>query len=129
MEYVKSKSEKRLIVEAVVNGRVANFLIDKGVSVGLMDVNQRKDFDLAVGRRYPGTLVGAGGEMKNVKHCDSFAYMGGKPMSQFLLADIGSVVKSIRKETGIDILGIISLPQMKVCGMQLDTNDDLIIIE
>ena len=129
MEYVKSKSEKRLIVEAVVNGRAANFLIDTGASVGLMDVELRKDFDLAVGRRYPGTIVGAGGEMKDIKYCNTFAYIGDKPISQFLLADIEPVVNSIKRETGIHILGIISLPQMKSAGISLDCNDNLIIIE
>lgn len=126
---IGSKSEKRLIVEALVNGRAAHFLIDTGASVGLMDYGQRKDYGLDVGRKYDGTIVGAGGEMRGVRHCNTFVDFGGKQVPQFLLADISPVVDSIRRETGLEILGIMSLPQMKMTGIQIDTNDNLIIIE
>lgn len=129
MKQIHSQSDKRLIVEGLVNGRAAYFLIDTGASVGLMDYDQRKDYDLEVGRKFSGTVVGAGGEMRGVKHCNTFVHMEDKVIPQFLLADIGDVVKSIKRETGIEILGIISLPQMKMCGIQIDANDNLIIIE
>lgn len=129
MKQIHSQSDKRLIVEGLVNGRAAYFLIDTGASVGLMDYDQRKDYDLEVGRKFSGTVVGAGGEMRGVKHCNTFVHMEDKVIPQFLLADISDVVKSIKRETGIEILGIISLPQMKMCGIQIDANDNLIIIE
>lgn len=125
----KSISEKRLIVEGRVNGMAAYFLIDTGASVGLMDDNQVRDYDLVKGRRYNGTLIGAGGEMRGVRHCNTFVELEGKTIPQFLLADISGVVDSIRRETGIEILGIISLPQMKMCGIGIDANDNEIIIE
>lgn len=129
MERIKSISEKRLIIEGLVNGKDAYFLIDTGASVGMMDYGKRYDYDLKVGRRYGGTLMGASGEMRNVRHCDTFLHIGDKVVPQFLLADISGVVESIQRETGIEILGIISLPQMKMCGISLDCNDNLIIIE
>lgn len=129
MTKIESQSDKRLIVEGLVNGKTAHFLIDTGASVGLMDYSQRKDYDLVVGNRYHGTLVGAGGELRNVRMCNTFVNLGGRQIPQFLLADIDSVVGSIRRETGIEILGIIGLQQMKICGIQIDTNDNLIIIE
>lgn len=129
MKRIKSLSEKRLVVEGKVNGKEACFLLDTGASVGLMDDNQIRDYDLAKGRRYNGTLIGAGGEMRGVRHCDTFVEFEGKTIPQFLLADISGVVDSIRRETGLEILGIISLPQMKMCGIGIDTNDNEIIIE
>ena len=129
MIQLNSKSTKRLIVEGQVNGKAANFLIDTGASVGLIDNNQVKKYGLLVGKRFNGTLVGAGGEMCNIKHCNTFVEVGGKSIPQFLIADIEGVVKSIERETGIKILGIISLPQMKMVGMNVDSNDNLIIIE
>lgn len=126
---LKSKSTKRLIIEGIVNGKSANFLIDTGASVGLIDDTQVKKYGLLVGKRFNGTLVGAGGEMCNIKHCNTFVEVGGKSIPQFLIADIEGVVKSIERETGIKILGIISLPQMKMVGMNVDSNDNLIIIE
>lgn len=126
---LKSKSTKRLIIEGIVNGKAANFLIDTGASVGLIDDTQVKRYGLSVGKRFNGTLVGAGGEMCNIKHCNTFVEVGGKSIPQFLIADIEGVVKSIKRETGVEILGIISLPQMKMVGMNVDANDNLIIIE
>ena len=58
---IKSKSEKRLIIEGKVNGKTAYFLVDTGASLALMDYGQRKKYDLAVGKSYHGTIVGAGG--------------------------------------------------------------------
>lgn len=129
MKRIKSKSEKRLIIEVKVNGKTAPMLIDTGASVGFMDNKQRKDYGLLVGKDFQGSLVGAGGEIHNVKHCNTMAEFEGKLIPQFLLADISDVVKSIKRETGIKILGIISLPQMKIVGLGVDANDNEIIIE
>lgn len=129
MEQIKSLSDKRLIVECDVNGKKGNFLIDTGAAVALIDRSKVKKFGLLTGRRYPGTLVGAGGEIKDVYYCNTFAYLAGKTIPQFLLADISNVRDSIKRETGYEILGIISLPQMKMAGVQIDANDNLIIIE
>ena len=126
---IKSETEKRLIVEGQVNGKSAYFLIDTGASVGLIDKEKKKKYGLKEGFRYHGTLIGAGGEMKDVKHCDTFVEFEGKTIPQFLLADISDIVKSIKRETGIEILGIISLPQMKFAGIGIDANDMEIIIE
>ena len=122
MKRIKSISEKRLIIEAEVNGKSAFFLLDSGASIALIDSDKKKVYGLKVGRKYSGTIVGAGGEMSNIRCCDTFVHFEGKTITQFLLADIGNVVRSIKKETGIEILGIISLPQMSMIGMNLDIN-------
>lgn len=129
MKRLKSVSEKRLIIEGKVNGKAACFLLDTGASVGLFDKNRRKEYDLAEGRKFSGTLVGAGGEMRGVRHCDTFVELEGKTIPQFLLADISGVVDSIRRETGIEILGIISLPQMSMIGMNIDVNSQEVWLE
>lgn len=129
MEKIRSLSDKRLIVECTVNGRQGNFLVDTGASVGLIAEDRVRKFGLLEGRRYPGTLIGAGGEIGGVRYCNTFANLKGKDIPQFLIADISAVRESIRRETGVEILGIISLPQMKIAGMQVDANDNLIIIE
>lgn len=129
MERIKSKSDKRLIIEVLINDKKAYFLIDTGASVGLIDKNQKKKYDLAIGKKFNGSLVGAGGEIDDVRYCNTLIDFSGKVISQFLVSDIDSVVKSIKRETGIDILGIISLPQMKFAGLGIDANDMEIIIE
>lgn len=129
MKRVKSISDKRLIVEGSVNGKIAHFLIDTGACVGLVDEDKIKEYGLIRGKRYGGTLIGVGGEMDNVRHCDTFVHIHDKVIPQFLLADISEIVKSIKRETGIEILGIISLPQMKLAGIGIDANDNEIILE
>lgn len=129
MKRIKSISDERIIVEGKVNGKEAFFLVDTGASVGLMDSNQRDDYGLVRGRKYNGTIIGAGGEMSNVRHCDTFLNIEDRVIPQFLLADIEGVVESINRETGVKILGIISLPQMKMANISLDCNDNLIILE
>ena len=129
MERIKSLSDKRLIIEGIVNDKPAYFLLDSGASVALIDKDRKKEYGLKEGRRFEGTIIGAGGEMRNVRHCDTFVHFGGKVIPQFLLADISGVVKSIKKETGIEILGIISLPQMSMIGMNIDINSSEVWLE
>ena len=129
MERVKSKSNKRLIIEGKVNGKSAYFLLDTGASVGFMDRSQTRVYGLEEGRKFGSSVVGAGGEMKNVHYCTTMLDYYGKKIPQFLIANIGGVVESIEHETGIKILGIVSLPQMRIAGLGIDANDKEIIIE
>lgn len=129
MKKFKSLSDKRLIIEAEVNGKKGFFLIDTGASVGLIAEDKVKKFDIVRGRKYPGSLVGAGGEMEDVYYCNTLVRFGGKDIPQFLITDISGVRNSIERETGIEILGIIGLSQMKITSMQVDANDNMIIIE
>lgn len=126
---LKSKSDKRLIVEGKVNDKTAYFLIDTGATVGLINKDKIKEFDLLVGKKYRGTLIGVGGEINNIKYCNTFICVGDRSIPQFLLADISSVVNSIKNQTGIEILGIISLPQLKIANISIDCNDNEIILE
>ena len=129
MKQFKSLSDKRLFIEAEVKGKKGFFLIDTGASVGLIAEDKVKKFDIVRGRKYPGSLVGAGGEMEDVYYCNTLVRFGGKDIPQFLITDISGVRNSIERETGIEILGIIGLSQMKITSMQVDANDNMIIIE
>lgn len=130
---MESLSKKRLIVNATINGYEAPFLVDTGATVGLIDRNRINEFRINQGPKYNGTLVGAGGKMRGVRYCYSLAVLTdgdkSKSIGQFLLADIDAIVESIEAQTGIRILGIISLPQMKVAGVNIDANSNLVTLE
>lgn len=128
MKKIKSLSEKRLIIPARLNGKDANFLVDTGATVALISDRIKKKYGLIVGREFPGSLIGAGGSF-SAYYCNTPATLEDKTLTQFLLADISNVAESIKRETGIEIHGIISLPQMQFVGMQIDANDHLIILE
>lgn len=78
---IASKSNKRLIIEGVVNNKVASFLIDTGASVGLIDKNQIKKYGLTKGPKYNGTLVGAGGELSTPSICNDIIDVGNKKIN------------------------------------------------
>lgn len=67
--------------------------------------------------------------MEDVYYCNTLVRFGGKDIPQFLITDISGVRNSIERETGIEILGIIGLSQMKIIGLQVDANDNMITIE
>ena len=129
MDKIKSKSDKRLIIEGTVNGIKVNFLIDTGASVALISESHKRKLGLIEGKPFNGSLIGAGGNISGVYICNTFPVINGKQFSQFLITDIDTIISSIKRETGIEIVGIISLPQMKMNGIQIDTNDNLIIFE
>lgn len=116
---------KRPIVECTINGKTANFLLDTGASVAFIDREFVGEYGIEQGKKYHGTLVGVGGAMRGVRYCNTFVTLpNGKDVAQFLLADISAVRASIKEETGIDIVGIVSYPQMKFAGITL-TNKNI----
>lgn len=111
---------KRPIVECAINGKVANFLLDTGASVAFIDREFIGEYGIEQGKKYNGTLVGVGGAMRGVRYCNTFVTLpNGREVAQFLLADISAVRASIKEETGIDIVGIISWPQMSFVGITI----------
>lgn len=127
MEKINSLSDKRIIITAKMNGRDAKFLIDTGATVGLVARNIQKKYGLSIGRKFPKPLVGAGGEF-DAFYCNTPAYIGNRPITQFLLADISGVVESVKSQTGMEIQGIISLAQMRMVGMTINTNDNTVTV-
>ena len=125
---MKSLSNKRLIINGKVNGKDWPFLLDTGASIALIDKDMIKKAKLIKGKSYNGTIVGAGGELEDLHYCNSFVeFPNYKKIAQFILADISHVKDSIYRETGIEILGIISLPQMKFLNIQLDLANENVL--
>ena len=52
MKQFKSVSEKRLIVDCIINSIHAYFLIDTGASIGLIDDNKMNRYKLVKGKKY-----------------------------------------------------------------------------
>lgn len=127
MDIIRSISDKRIIITARLNGKDANFLVDTGATVGVIDERVRKKYGLVIGKKFPKPLVGAGGEF-DAYFCHTPAYIGNIPLSQFLLADIREVVRAINSQTGMEIQGIISLAQMRFAGMVINTKDNTITV-
>ena len=127
---MKSLSNKRLIIEVGVGSNRANFLLDTGASVGIINRYEAKRLKIKEGRPYKGSIVGAGGTMRNINYCDTLIQLpNNKQVGQFLIADIANVCDSIYYETNVSVVGIISLPQMKMAGINIDANSNEITFE
>lgn len=128
MKIIKSLTKKRIIVTAQVNGKDANFLIDTGATVALISDGIKRKYKLSVGKEYHLPIIGAGGDFY-ARYCNTPAYIEDKPFTQFLVADIDNIIGSIKRETGIEIHGIMSLPQMQFAGVRINTKDNTLIID
>lgn len=117
---MKFISTKRPIIECAIGGKPAAFLLDTGAAVAFIDREFIGEYGIEQGKKYHGTLVGVGGAMRGVRYCNTFVTLpNGREVAQFLLADISAVRASIKEETGIDIVGIVSYPQMQFAGITL----------
>ena len=125
MVTIKSVSDKRIIVPGMINGREYYFLVDTGASVALIN---EKVHGLDIGKRFGGSIEGAGGSIK-ARICNTFVKIGGKDFSQFLATDMDNLIASIKEETGVEIAGIIALPQMRFYGVEIDTETFTLNIE
>ena len=124
---LKSETDKRIIVRGDLNGKEAKLLIDTGAVAGILDKSAVKYYDLKVNKNKKFSMEGAGGKF-NAYLCETPLVLGDKLMYQFLVADISNLVKSIHRETLIEIAGIISLSQMRGLNIEINTANNYINI-
>lgn len=123
---LKSESDKRLIIQGHINDKKAYMLIDTGATVGMFHKKAVKSYKIVMSN-HSVSLVGAGGEFTAYVSNTPFI-LADKPIYQFVVSDISDVVNSIKRQTGIEIAGVIGLNQMKMMGMAIDTDDNYIEI-
>ena len=126
MKTIKSKSDKRIIVDVTMNGKEVPMLIDTGATVGLVS-NKLKGLVFDNRPLLPLQGFGSMGTAKG-RRVVTQGIIGDKNISQFLATDIRNIQSSIKAETGITIEGVIGLPQMKFVGMIVDTSANVIKI-
>ena len=126
MMILHSESDKRIIVQGTINGKKAYMLIDTGASCGMFHKRAVKSYKIEMSN-HSVSLVGAGGAFTAYVSNTPFI-LADKPIYQFVVSDITDVVNSIKRQTGIEIAGIIGLAQMKMMGMAIDTDDNYIEI-
>lgn len=126
-----SVTDKRLLIPLKLNGKVVYFLADTGSTMSLVDLSQKDDLGYDLLSKIGGTIVGAGGgetgEVWHVKNLE--VEFDDKKIYQFLATDISNVRKSIKRETGYDIAGILGLPQMKELGWIIDVANSKVYYE
>lgn len=107
------KSTIRPIIEGKVGNKTAYFLLDTGAALPLIDSSQIEKYSLVKGYKFPGNIIGTGGIAQEPYYCNSEININGKILKNFILIDMSSVKNSILRDTGLEILGLISYSQIK----------------
>ena len=110
---MKLISVQRPIIQGKVGDKEAYFLLDTGSNLAVLDSSQTKEYQLQWDKQFPGNVIGLTGNSIPTYYCTSIVTIGDKILDGFILSDLSSIRNSIQRETDINILGIISYPQMK----------------
>lgn len=125
----KFVTDKRPIIEVLINGNKAYMLVDTGASIGVIDSRVLGKYGVGKGSAMAGSVTGVGGRQEDVCHTKNCTVdVGGVKLYQFVTFNLSSVADSISRETGIDIAGIIGTTQIKMSEMKIDLDNGYIKI-
>ncbi|ODS85288.1 MAG: hypothetical protein ABS46_02110 [Cytophagaceae bacterium SCN 52-12] len=122
------------IVKATLNGKTAYFLLDTGSDINIVNSLGAGEYDFAlhkVNYSNRGSIATVNGIERDFSHAYNIHMMiGGKPIHcGFVSMDISSIIKSIRKKTGISIAGIIGSDTMKSYHFIIDYENEVIAMK
>lgn len=124
-----SISEDRIIIPVTINNKKGYMLVDTGASLGIIDIDCKKEYKFDLGSKIGGAIVGVGGKASSAYHTKNLRVdIGGVKLYQFITMSIDSVRESIKQKTGITIQGIIGLTQIKMSEMKIDADNGIIKI-
>ncbi len=122
------------IVKVTLNGKAAYFLLDTGSDINIVNSSDAGKYDFAVykinyGNR--GSIATVNGTERDFGHAYNIHIMiGGRHIPCGVVSmDISSIVKSVRKKTGISIAGIIGSDTMKSYHFIIDYENEVIAIK
>lgn len=125
----KSISEDRIIIPVTINNKKGYMLVDTGASLGIIDIDCKKEYKFDLGSKIGGVIVGVGGKASSAYYTKNLRVdIGGVKLYQFITMSIDSVRESIKQKTGIIIQGIIGLTQIKMSEMKIDADNGIIKI-
>ena len=125
----KSISEDRIIIPVNINNKEGYMLVDTGASLGIIDIDCKKEYKFDLGSKIGGVIVGVGGKVSSAYRTKNLRVdIGGVKLYQFITMSIDSVRESIKQKTGITIQGIIGRTQIKMSEMKIDADNGIIKI-
>lgn len=114
------QNSSRPIIKGKVGDKEAYFLLDTGSNLAILDSSQTSEYKLQQDNQFPGNVIGLTGDSVPTYYCTSVVTIEDKILNGFILSDLSSIRNSIKRETDLDILGIISYPQMKELGITIN---------
>lgn len=137
VDYVTAKIynlHPKLIVKATINGKTTFLLLDTGSDINIVHSMDAKKYSFAIYKKEYGNggrLVTVNGMEKEFGHAyDLHVMISGRHIAcDFISMDIGSIVKSIWKKSGITIAGIIGSRTMKNHSFIIDYEKEEIVMK
>lgn len=124
------QSEKFPIIQGTIGNKIANFLLDSGSNLTLLDKNQEQEFELETDGIYDRPLLGTSGSLLQQPICNSEIRILNKCINYSILIDLFQIIHAIKDKCGITIQGIIGYPDIKKLNIVLDTvHNEAIIYE
>ena len=121
-------SDKKPIIEILINGNKYNMLIDTGSSINILCKEVVKNENMRLRTMYAGDLYSATTKIK-ARHVDNADInINNINIYQFIMFDIESVRESILQSTGIKIAGILGTPAIKELKMVIDLSRGIVTI-
>lgn len=110
------------IVEGNLNGRKANFLLDTGASISILDLKEAKKYGVVVGGTIDMNVGGYGGVTNDLNSLTNVnLFLGSEQMKdKFDGKDIEYLIKAIKSNTGVSIIGIIGNNNITSSNLILD---------
>ena len=108
------------IIEGILNGKKAYFIVDSGASISILDINQSREYSFNC-LDLENTVVGFGG--KSTYYTLSNVNVDLKlipTISEFKGNDLKLLVKTIDKHTNVKIVGILGSDIFKKNEIQID---------
>lgn len=119
------------IIRAELNGEEAFFLVDTGSELSILDTQVSSDYHFAV-RELPDMWaihsISFNGHTRRMQGVDVVKLSFGETRikTRWYGSEMTELVRSIRKKTGINIVGIIGSDIMKKYGFQIDFSEQVI---
>lgn len=109
------------LVEATINGRTGNFVLDTGANVSVIDVSQAERFGVSAGRGGPGSARQIG--------IDSFE-IGPITVRQdsVVTADLGQLLGALGKVAGAEVAGIVGQDVMNEHRAIIDVSGSVLYL-
>jgi len=122
------------IVKVALNGRTAYFLLDTGSDINIVNSPDAEKYGFAIHKiEYSnrGSIATVNGIERDFGHAYNIhLIIGGKHIPcGFVSMDITSVIRSVRKKTGVSIAGIIGSDTMKSYHFIIDYENEVIAMK
>jgi hypothetical protein len=122
--------ERKPLIEGILNGKKAYFLLDTGSDLSFLNSNEENNYAFNLSRKSARNihLSGMGGNVFGLKNVEDARLQLGSQIiyARYLSCDMQQIVDSLNKTSDTKICGIIGSDIMKNYGFKIDFENKLV---